>query len=110
MNSIIETEYSGAFEVFNPHRFGHPFINIVANPKDILLFYRKKTYAAKPNLPEVVIDVPQDDILLPLDEFNVQELVTEYLATQSLSVLPEKQLTESVLQFVEKDEKDAIRQ
>jgi hypothetical protein len=28
-------------------RFGHDFVELVANPGDILLFHKKKTYSAR---------------------------------------------------------------
>lgn len=42
----LRVEYTG-FTTINPHRFGQPFVNVVANPKDILLFYRKRQVKTK---------------------------------------------------------------
>jgi double-strand break repair protein MRE11 len=38
----LKVEYAG-YETINPQRFGQRFVGKVANPNDILLFYRKKT-------------------------------------------------------------------
>ena len=46
----LKVEYTG-FTSFNTQRFGQPFVGRVANPKDILLFHRKRksfTYAPFP--------------------------------------------------------------
>jgi len=40
---ILKVDYSGGFETFNPQRFGQIFVDRVANPKDILSFFRKRT-------------------------------------------------------------------
>ena len=41
---LFQVEYSGGFEIINPHRFGQQFVGRVANSKDLLLFYKKKSY------------------------------------------------------------------
>jgi double-strand break repair protein MRE11 len=38
----LKVEYSGGFTTFSPQRFGQHFVEIVANPKEILHFYRQK--------------------------------------------------------------------
>ena len=38
----LRIDYDRGFIPINPIRFGQIFANIVANPKDILLFYKKK--------------------------------------------------------------------
>lgn len=40
-----QVEYSGGFEVGNPQRFGQDFLDKVANPRDIVHFYKKKKLA-----------------------------------------------------------------
>lgn len=42
----LRVEYSGGFQSFNAQRFGQQFVDRVANPKDLLHFYRKKTASA----------------------------------------------------------------
>lgn len=43
----IRVDYSGGFLSFNAKRFGQQFVSVVANPRDILLFFRKATPAPK---------------------------------------------------------------
>lgn len=52
------------------------------------------------------------DAFLPekLDNFRVEDLVTEYLNAQNLDILPENELGDAVRMFVEKDDKDAIKE
>ena len=46
---LFQVEYSGGYEIINPHRFGQQFVGRVANSKDLLLFYKKKTYTGGSN-------------------------------------------------------------
>ncbi len=115
----LRVEYSGNFTAINPHRFGQQFINKVANPKDIVMFFRRKTAQAsikvKINQPIMFDDdMPndrngRDDMPDPLDAVKMEDLVHEYLNAQQLELLPEIALGEAVQTFVEKDEKDAIK-
>ena len=43
----LRVEYSG-YTNFNVQRFGQQFVDHVANPKDILLFFRKRATAPVP--------------------------------------------------------------
>ncbi|KAG0040995.1 Double-strand break repair protein mre11a [Podila clonocystis] len=102
----LRVEYSGGFEIFNPQRFGHEFVELVANPRDIVQFYRRKTgYTAKTATTEMdVVDKSEK-----LDTARVENLVQKYLAAQHLSILPENELEDAVRIYVEKDEKDAVK-
>ncbi|KAF9962955.1 Double-strand break repair protein mre11a [Mortierella alpina] len=104
----LRVEYSGGFEIFNPQRFGQEFVDLVANPRDIVHFYRKKTASvrnqAKPDTEMDVVDAREK-----LDTMRVENLVQKYLSAQNLSILPEIQLADAVRIYVEKDEKDAVK-
>lgn len=45
-----------------------------------------------------------------LDTLKVENLVQKYLSAQNLSILPEMQLADAVRIYVEKDEKDAVKE
>lgn len=45
-----------------------------------------------------------------LDTARVENLVQKYLAAQHLSILPENELEDAVRIYVEKDEKDAVKE
>ncbi|KAF9563764.1 Double-strand break repair protein mre11a [Mortierella alpina] len=104
----LRVEYSGGFEIFNPQRFGQEFVDLVANPRDIVHFYRKKTASARNQAkPDTEMDIV--DAREKLDTIRVENLVQKYLSAQNLSILPEIQLADAVRIYVEKDEKDAVK-
>ncbi|KAF9279152.1 Double-strand break repair protein mre11a [Mortierella alpina] len=104
----LRVEYSGGFEIFNPQRFGQEFVELVANPRDIVHFYRKKTAPVRNQTrPDTEMDVV--DAREKLDTMRVENLVQKYLSAQNLSILPEIQLADAVRIYVEKDEKDAVK-
>ncbi|KAJ3384660.1 meiotic recombination [Lobulomyces angularis] len=106
----LKVEYGGGFVTTNPQRFGQDFVKQVANPKDILLFYRKKTFKPASGTNNESPSIPNVQIPAKLDTFRVEDLVEEYLNAQNLKVLPENKLGEAVKIFVEKDDKDAIKE
>lgn len=101
-------------EIGNPQRFGQDFTNKVANPRDIVQFYRKKTVARGQ---KVTIDVPEGmeeagqtfavngEVR---EKIKVETLVRQYLEAQTLSVLHENELGSAVNSYVEKDDRHAI--
>lgn len=108
----IRVDYSDGFTSFNIRRFGQQFVDRVANPKDILLFYRRKTQLAKGEKKD------QQDIKLPhlrpeaLDTIRMEDLIKEYLTSKDnaleLRILTEGRMAQALREFVEKDEKEAI--
>ncbi|KAG0335703.1 Double-strand break repair protein mre11a [Podila horticola] len=105
----LRVEYSGGFEIFNPQRFGHEFVELVANPRDIVQFYRRKTGYATKTGPKATSEMDAVDKSEKLDTARVENLVQKYLAAQHLSILPENELEDAVRIYVEKDEKDAVK-
>lgn len=108
----LKVEYSGGFEAFNPHRFGQQFVDKVANPKEVLKFYRKrkapvqtnrKSKNALPLLNDLDAAVPEQ-----LDLIKVEDLVQQFLT--DLDVLPEKEFEDAVKLFIDKDDRDAIKE
>lgn len=49
-----QVETSEAKEMSNPVRFGQDFIGRVANPRDILQYYRKKKVAERSELSSII--------------------------------------------------------
>ncbi|KAJ8585255.1 DNA repair exonuclease [Rhizopogon salebrosus TDB-379] len=99
----------------NPIRFGQEFTGRIANPRDVLSFYRSKTRAAgsrtatSADQPELSIDDPDLTTSEKLAKVRVQTLVQEYLAAQELQVLGEAGMGEAIRVFVEKDDGWAIQ-
>lgn len=52
------------------------------------------------------------EVVVPdrLEVGRVEDLVTEYLAAQTLDILPEQELGDAVRFFIEKDDKDSIQE
>ncbi|XP_015759100.1 PREDICTED: double-strand break repair protein MRE11-like [Acropora digitifera] len=108
----IRVDYSDGFTSFNTRRFGQQFVDRVANPKDILLFYRRKTHPTKGDKKN------QGDTRIPhlhpeaLDTIRMEDLIKEYLTSKDnaleLCILTEGRMAQALREFVEKDEKEAI--
>ncbi|XP_066929517.1 double-strand break repair protein MRE11-like [Clytia hemisphaerica] len=110
----IKVEYSGGYEIINPHRFGQQFVGRVANSKDLLLFYKKKTYSATSRTKDETDGVGrgQEMTYSQASGIKMEDLINEYLTSDSnignLSILSERKLSKALNEFVLKDEKDAI--
>lgn len=114
----LRVEYSGGYEVENPARFSNRFIGRVANTKDVVQYFRKKSSArTKPGagaqeVDPMVVDtdmIDDEDGGLVLDRMRVQSLVQEYLRSQQLEMLPEKALGDAIDKFVEKEDRQALK-
>ncbi|KAJ0415194.1 Mre11 DNA-binding presumed domain-containing protein [Aspergillus carlsbadensis] len=101
------TPEGGSFDCENPQRFSNRFVGKVANVNDVVQFYRKKKAAStrkKDNEP----DEASISHLTTLDTMKVEQLVREFLAAQSLSILPQNSFGDAVSQFIDKDDKHAM--
>ncbi|GCC22354.1 double-strand break repair protein MRE11 isoform X1 [Chiloscyllium punctatum] len=107
----LRVDYSGGFEPFSTLRFSQKFVERVANPKDIVHFFRHRDQKNK-----------KDDVQINFEKFanksseimtlRVEDLVKQYFKTAEknvqLSLLTERGMGEAVQEFVDKEEKDAI--
>ncbi|KJE92219.1 double-strand break repair protein MRE11A, variant [Capsaspora owczarzaki ATCC 30864] len=114
----LRVEYSGGFQMTNIQRFGQQFVERVANPKDLLQFYRRRAShvpGQRGGIPEPDSHADEHDSAArqrsELDASRMQDLVNDILARskQPLELLSEQDLGTAVHAFVEKDEKEAIR-
>eukprot|EP00731_Ephydatia_muelleri_P012120 Em0006g1014a len=105
----LKVDYTGGYSTFSLARFGQRFVDQVANPKNLLLWYRKK---AGTGLGREVEDDVEDYIsnapLKSLDSKSVSELLVEQLKSEKLALLSEKNLAETLTEFVDKQEKEAL--
>lgn len=96
----------GKYDLENPQRFSNRFQGRVANATDVVQFHRKrvvqKTTKIQPDMPDM-----QE---LTLDSVKVDKLVKEFLAAQSLVILPQNSFSDAVGQFVDKDDKHAMEE
>ncbi|KAL9127389.1 MAG: hypothetical protein Q9217_003723 [Psora testacea] len=108
----LRVEYTapegGNFDCENPQRFSNRFVNKVANLNDVVQFHRKKADASRKVANGT--DMPEESVLasLALDSVKVEKLVREFLAAQSLTILPQNSFGDAVSQFVDKDDKHAM--
>jgi double-strand break repair protein MRE11 len=105
----LRVEYTapdgGRFDCENPQRFSNRFTDRVANIMDVVQFYRKKTTQRRRAADEP--EMPEDSVMeqLSLDSIKVEKLVREFLAAQSLGILPQNSFGTAVGDFVDKDDK-----
>ena len=100
----------GSYGCENPQRFSNRFTGKVANSNDVVQFHRSKK-----NLNTLKKAKADDDAtaeamshLQQLDTVKIEKLVREFLAAQSLTILPQNTFGDAVSQFVDKDDKHAV--
>ena len=101
----IRVLYDAPIPLGNTARFGQEFTGRIANTRDILQLHLRRT--RKPNAPRIHIDndrIPAEK----LERISLEQLVEENLGTQRLDVLNAGYLQSSVMQYINKDERDAI--
>lgn len=109
----LRVDYSGGFEPFNVLRFSQKFVDRVANPKDIIHFFRHREQKEKTgeeiNFGKLIPKPASEGMTL-----RVEDLVKQYFQTAEkniqLSLLTERGMGEAVQEFVDKEEKDAIEE
>jgi len=95
------------FDCENPQRFSNRFVGKVANTNDVVYFYRKKSGQSRQHKPTAAL--PEEGLEdLGAETVKVERLVQEYLAAQSLKILPQAPFGDAVNQFVTKDDKHAM--
>ncbi|XP_062509893.1 double-strand break repair protein MRE11-like isoform X2 [Corticium candelabrum] len=104
----LRVEYSGGYEVVNPLRFGQIYVNRVANPRELLNFYRqKRTYASKRG----DNDVDGSGIMQERPRAVETTTVTDFIELKErdkMGILSEYMMKEAVSAYVDKDEREAI--
>ncbi|KAJ2398930.1 meiotic recombination [Coemansia sp. RSA 2559] len=112
----IRVEYSGGFDTFHPQRFGLLFADRVANPRDMVFFYRKqhasRSAAAESSNSNAVAtqETAASSVPAPMDAVHVESLISEFLDDANMQMLVDLELAEAVRQFVHKGDNDAIVQ
>ncbi|CAK7214410.1 meiotic recombination [Sporothrix bragantina] len=113
----LKVEYTapegGNFDCENPQRFSNRFAGKVANVNDVVYFHRRKTGAAGSkqalaSLPGGAAALRDAEAGIDFNAIKVEALVDEYLAAQSLKILPQGEFGDAVNQFVNKDDKHAM--
>ncbi|KAK5165528.1 meiotic recombination [Saxophila tyrrhenica] len=104
----ITAPEGGKYNIENPQRFSNRFVDRVANTTDVVQTHRKRVAAKRAT--KAKADMPQASVVdnFSLENMKVDKLVEEFLTAQSLQILPQNQFSESVGQFVNKDDKNAM--
>ncbi|EGD77873.1 hypothetical protein PTSG_09507 [Salpingoeca rosetta] len=103
----LRVEYTG-FPTLGAQRFGQRFAGKVANPKDILLFYRKRTSKPKSKAQQdAAAPTPPD----PLEQDKIEDLVEQTFvqSTDPPRLIRPRHFREALSLFVDKDENEALR-
>jgi double-strand break repair protein MRE11 len=101
------TPEGGSYDCENPQRFSNRFVGKVANVNDVVQFYRKKKSTTTRKKDDEVDEAAMSQ-LSTLDTVKVEQLVREFLAAQSLTILPQNSFGDAVAQFIDKDDKHAM--
>ncbi|EAW16361.1 MRX complex nuclease subunit [Aspergillus fischeri NRRL 181] len=101
------TPEGGSYDCENPQRFSNRFVGKVANVNDVVQFYRKKKNTTTRKKDDEVNEAAMSQ-LSTLDTVKVEQLVREFLAAQSLTILPQNSFGDAVAQFIDKDDKHAM--
>ncbi|KAL4957310.1 Mre11 DNA-binding presumed domain-containing protein [Aspergillus filifer] len=101
------TPEGGSYDCENPQRFSNRFVGKVANVTDVVQFHRKKKNPSSKKKDDG-LDEEAISHLSTLDTIKVEQLVREFLAAQSLSILPQNSFGDAVSQFIDKDDKHAM--
>lgn len=108
----LKVDYSGGYELENPRRFSNRFIHRVANVNDVVTFHRKRITGATTksiNGKNVKIGEAEPHVE-GIDKVRIQSLVESFLEKDGgLQILPENGLGDAIKDFVEKDDKDALK-
>ncbi|GAA5871990.1 hypothetical protein JCM16303_000936 [Sporobolomyces ruberrimus] len=117
----LRVDYSGGpdgtsyFEVGNPQRFGQDFVDVVANPRDLVQFHRKNaqrkakvTINEPAALAQLAENMAVEGATAQMEKITVSALVHDYLEAQNLNVLSESLIQNAVEDFVGKGDKDAV--
>ncbi|KAH2033521.1 Double-strand break repair protein mus-23 [Aspergillus fumigatus] len=103
----ISTPEGGSYDCENPQRFSNRFVGKVANVNDVVQFYRKKKNTTTRKKDDEIDEAAMSQ-LSTLDTVKVEQLVREFLAAQSLTILPQNSFGDAVAQFIDKDDKHAM--
>ncbi|KAJ2173919.1 meiotic recombination [Coemansia sp. RSA 560] len=107
----VRVEYSGGFESFHPQRFGLLFADRVANPRDIVYFYRKprtSSMGSQRTGSSTQETQASRSVPAPVSAVHVESLISEFLDSSSMQMLVDLELAEAIRLFVQKGDSDAI--
>lgn len=99
--------FSSAYAVMNPHRFGQQFANRIANPRDAIYFSQRRI-AARQQLSKRTSSIEPKLAEERGHTMRVEDLVSHFLTSQRLDLLPQNEFCDAVRLAVEKDDREVI--
>ncbi|KAJ8410870.1 hypothetical protein AAFF_G00188270 [Aldrovandia affinis] len=110
----LRVDYSGGFETFSTMRFSQKFVDRLANPKDVIHFFRHRENKTTKDADSINFDELLSHTSSEVMQLRVEDLVKQYFETAEknvqLSLLTEQGMGKAVQEFVDKEEKDAIEE
>ena len=110
----LRVDYSDGFNTPAPTAFGKSYIGLVANPREMLLYHRKRAIQSILDLIEkqvtTISKAKVEDFLYDggNDEGVVEAMIAFHLRDKELSILPDNELTDVVNSVVTRQTKDEL--
>lgn len=104
----LRVTYDTQIPIGNLARFGQAFVGRVANPKEVLQLQMRRQRRAPAASASLVPTEPGMMAAEKLERVNLSSLVRNNVQRQHFDLLNVSQLQHSVMNFVEKEERDAI--
>lgn len=115
----LRVEYADETQMFNEIRFGQMYQEKVANPQDMVMLRKERADGKKNTTSDAKLDRHAMDVLLQAEdpellsnthiETFVQKYFEEVDPESKLRVLSVRGLTEAVTRYVEKEDRNAIK-
>ena len=108
---ISRPDGAGKFDIENPQRFSQRFVNRVANTTDVVQWHvKKRSTTSRSGKVEDVDKEIMSRFQGPTETIRIDKLVHEFLAAQSLTILPQNHFGDAVNQYIDKDDRHAMEQ
>lgn len=104
----LKVEYSGDYIVENPRRFSNKFVGRIANVDDVILYYKRKTTASKTLPNEANLEAVMTSRSSKNNDFELQDVIKEFLKQSELSLLPEEGISYAVERYFQNDDKHIL--
>lgn len=104
----LKVEYSGDYIVENPRRFSNKFVGRIANVDDVILYHKRKTTASKTLSNEADLEAMMTSRSSKNNDFELQDVIKEFLKQSELSLLPEEGISYAVERYFQNDDKHVL--
>ncbi|KAK6458451.1 Mre11 DNA double-strand break repair factor [Scheffersomyces xylosifermentans] len=110
----LRVEYSGGYEIENVRRFSNRFVGKIANPNDVIQFYKKRTKEIDSGMKRTkFVDkdlIEEGESSKKSTEFQLQDLINNFIAQADLSLLPESGINYAVKKYIDNEDKHVVQQ